>query len=334
MSKNEILKVENLKQYFPIKGGILGRTVNKVKAVDDISFTIKEGETLSLVGESGCGKSTTGRAILRLDDPISGKVEFDNEDLLSLGKRDLRKRRKNMQIIFQDPYASLNPRQTIGNTLIEAMQVQNAVPKEKRRMRAIELLEIVGLNKKQLNRYPHEFSGGQRQRVGIARALAVNPKIIVCDEAVSALDVSVQAQVLNLLKKLQRELNLTYLFIAHDLGVVRHISDRVAVMYLGKIVEIANKHCLFENPKHPYTKSLLSAIPIPKPGKKIERIYLKGDVPSPINPPTGCRFHTRCPFATDICKVKEPELRITSNMKKGHLAACHHIEDIEANNSI
>lgn len=330
MSQNELLKVNHLKQYFPIKGGFLGRTVDQVKAVDNVSFEIYEGETLSVVGESGCGKSTTGRAILRLDEPTDGDIKFDGEDLLSLNKSEMRKRRKNLQVIFQDPYASLNPRQTVGKILTEAMGIQNSVPKDKQRERAIELLETVGMNAEQINRYPHEFSGGQRQRIGIARALSVNPKLIICDEAVSALDVSVQAQVLNLLKKLQKQFNLTFLFIAHDLGVVRHISDRIIVMYLGNVVEIADKKTLFENPQHPYTKALLSAIPIPDPEVKKERIILQGDVPSPISPPSGCRFHTRCPFATEICKTDVPELRNLDHMKEGHSAACHHIETIES----
>ncbi|SHH90071.1 ABC transporter ATP-binding protein [Virgibacillus chiguensis] len=328
MAQKELLKVTNLKQYFPIKGGFLGRTVNHVKAVDDVTFEIFEGETLSVVGESGCGKSTTGRAILRLDEPTAGEIEFDGGDLLALSKSDMRKKRKDLQVIFQDPYASLNPRQTVAQILTEAMAIQNVIPKKERRKRAIELLETVGLNAGQIDRYPHEFSGGQRQRVGIARALSVNPKLIICDEAVSALDVSVQAQVLNLLKNLQREFKLTFLFIAHDLGVVRHISDRIIVMYLGKIVEIADKKSLFDNPQHPYTKSLLSAIPTPDPEAKKERIILKGDVPSPIDPPTGCRFHTRCPFATDLCKTEVPDLRNLDHMKEGHRAACHHIEKI------
>ncbi|HLR60832.1 MAG TPA: dipeptide ABC transporter ATP-binding protein [Lentibacillus sp.] len=330
MSQNELLKVNHLKQYFPIKGGFLGKTVDQVKAVDNVSFEIYEGETLSVVGESGCGKSTTGRAILRLDEPTDGDIKFDGEDLLSLNKSEMRKRRKNLQVIFQDPYASLNPRQTVGKILTEAMGIQNSVPKDKQRERAIELLETVGMNAEQINRYPHEFSGGQRQRIGIARALSVNPKLIICDEAVSALDVSVQAQVLNLLKKLQKQFNLTFLFIAHDLGVVRHISDRIIVMYLGNVVEIADKKTLFENPQHPYTKALLSAIPIPDPEVKKERIILQGDVPSPISPPSGCRFHTRCPFATEICKTDVPELRNLDHMKEGHSAACHHIETIES----
>ncbi|MBB5173141.1 ABC transporter ATP-binding protein [Texcoconibacillus texcoconensis] len=327
----ELLQVHNLKQYFPIKGGIFGRKINDVKAVDDITFAINEGETLSIVGESGCGKSTTGRAILRLDEPTSGEVTFDGEDLLSLNKKEMQKKRKDLQIIFQDPYASINPRQTVRQVLNEAMEIQNVLPKEERYDRMIELLETVGLGPDKLDRFPHEFSGGQRQRIGIARALAVDPKMIVCDESVSALDVSVQAQVLNLLQKLQKDLNLTYLFISHDLGVVRHISDRVLVMYLGKIVEIADKKSLFDNPKHPYTKTLLSAIPVPDPNAKKEQIVLKGDVPSPIDPPTGCRFHTRCPFATDRCKEEVPELRQNENlMGEQHQAACHYIEEIES----
>ena len=275
MAKKELLKVEGLKQYFPIKGGFLGRTVNHVKAVDDISFTVYEGETVSIVGESGCGKSTTGRAILRLEEPTDGKVAFQEVDLASLSKREMRKYRKDLQIIFQDPYASINPRQTVSEILTEAMEIQNSVPKEKRRERVLELLQTVGLNEYQADRYPHEFSGGQRQRIGIARALSVNPKLIICDEAVSALDVSIQAQVLNLLEELQEEYKLTYLFISHDLGVVRHISDRVIVMYLGKIVEIADKDSLFDNPKHPYTKALLSAIPVPDPEHIKSHIVLK-----------------------------------------------------------
>ncbi|WP_147802628.1 ABC transporter ATP-binding protein [Alkalicoccus halolimnae] len=327
----DILKVQNLKQYFPIKGGIFGRKVNDVKAVDDISFEVKQGETLSIVGESGCGKSTTGRAILRLDEPTSGEVEFGGQDLLALSKKQMRQRRKDLQIIFQDPYASINPRQTVRQILSEAMQIQDVMPKDKREARIKELMNIVGLGPHQIDRFPHEFSGGQRQRIGIARALSVDPKMIICDESVSALDVSIQAQVLNLLKKLQNELDLTYLFISHDLGVVRHISDRVLVMYLGKIVEIADKKSLFDNPKHPYTKTLLSAIPVPDPTVKKDQIILKGDVPSPIDPPTGCRFHTRCPFATDKCKEEEPVLRTNDSlMDGGHRAACHYIEEIES----
>lgn len=328
MVKKELLKVEGLKQYFPIKGGFFGRTVNYVKAVDDISFTIYEGETVSIVGESGCGKSTTGRAILRLEEPTEGIVEFQGNDLTKLSKSEMRKYRKDLQIIFQDPYASINPRQTVASVLNEAMQIQKVLPTNQRRARIEELLQTVGLRPEQADRYPHEFSGGQRQRIGIARALSVNPKLIICDEAVSALDVSIQAQVLNLLEDLQREYGLTYLFISHDLGVVRHISDRIIVMYLGRIVEIADKLSLFENPQHPYTKALLSAIPVLDPDAKKERIVLKGDVPSPIDPPKGCRFHTRCPFATNKCRTEVPILRTSNLMKEGHQVACHHMEAI------
>lgn len=328
MSK-ELLTVKNLKQYFPIKGGILGRTVNVVKAVDDISFSVREGETVSIVGESGCGKSTTGRAILRLDEPTSGEVLFEGTDLLSLNKTQMNRRRKDLQMIFQDPYASLNPRKTALQVLEEAMDIQNVIPKKDRRGRAIELLETVGLAAYQANRYPHEFSGGQRQRIGIARALSVNPRLIISDEAVSALDVSIQAQVLNLMKSLQTEFKLTYLFISHDLGVVRHISDRIIVMYLGTIVEIADKHSLFRRPQHPYTRALLSAIPTLDPERKKERIILKGDVPSPINPPSGCRFHTRCMYATDRCRSEAPLLREVDE-RGGHQAACHYIQEIAA----
>lgn len=328
MAKKELLKVEGLKQYFPIKGGFLGRTVNNVKAIDGISFTIYEGETVSIVGESGCGKSTTGRAILRLEEPTEGIVEFQGTDLTKLSKSEMRKYRKDLQIIFQDPYASINPRQTVASLLSEAMHIQNVLPANERRARIEQLLETVGLRPYQADRYPHEFSGGQRQRIGIARALSVNPKLIICDEAVSALDVSIQAQVLNLLEELQKDFGLTYLFISHDLGVVRHISDRIIVMYLGKIVEIADKVSLFENPQHPYTKALLSAIPVPDPDAKKERIVLKGDVPSPIDPPTGCRFHTRCLFATDKCRTEEPQLRTSNIMEQGHEAACHYMEQI------
>jgi peptide/nickel transport system ATP-binding protein/oligopeptide transport system ATP-binding protein len=318
--KKVLLKVDQLKQYFPIKGGFFGRTINHVKAVDDITFDIHQGETLSIVGESGCGKSTTGRAILRLDEPTSGSIHFQDKDLLSLGKKEMRRTRKDLQVIFQDPFASLNPRQTIGKILGEALAIQNVVPKENRKSRIEELLGHVGLRPESMERYPHEFSGGQRQRIGIARALAVDPKLIICDEAVSALDVSIQAQVLNLLKSLQRQFDLTFLFISHDLGVVRHISDRVMVMYLGKIVEIADKKSIFEQPQHPYTRALLSAIPVPNPVHERERILLTGDVPSPIDPPSGCRFHTRCPFVQDICKTQLPELKRSA---QNHQVACH-----------
>ena len=325
MSKQPLLEVKNLKQYFPIKGGIFGRTVNHVKAVDDISFTVNKGETVSIVGESGCGKSTTGRAILRLDEPYEGEVYFEGENILNLSKSQMRKKRIDMQIIFQDPYASLNPRQKVSQILSEALEIQNVVPRSERRDKIIKLLETVGIGKHQIDRHPHEFSGGQRQRIGIARALSVNPKLIVCDEAVSALDVSIQAQVLNLLKDLQREFDLTYLFISHDLGVVRHISDKIIVMYLGKIVEIADKKSLFENPQHPYTRALLSAIPSTDITHKKERIILKGDVPSPINPPSGCRFHTRCPYAMERCKTEDPALHHISGQEQK--VACHLVEN-------
>ncbi|WP_010274264.1 ABC transporter ATP-binding protein [Paenibacillus senegalensis] len=325
----ELLRVDSLKMYYPIKGGFLGRTVNHVKAVDDISFTIYEGETVSIVGESGCGKSTTGRAIMRLEEPTAGRVWFEGTDLLKLTKKQMLRKRRELQMIFQDPYASLNPRKTAAQTLEEALKIQQIVPADKRRERAIELLEMVGLAAYQADRFPHEFSGGQRQRIGIARALSVNPKLVICDEAVSALDVSIQAQVLNLLKKLQKELKLTYLFISHDLGVVRHISNRIIVMYLGKIVEIADKASLFNDAQHPYTQALLSAIPSLNPANKKERTILKGDIPSPIDPPGGCRFHTRCPFARDRCKTDTPELRKVKD-RSFHLAACHFMEEIEA----
>lgn len=323
-----LLEVINLKQHFFLKNNGLFQPQQVVKAVDDISFQLFPGETLSIVGESGCGKSTTGRSILRLDEPTEGEVIFEGESLTAMGKKELRDTRGEIQVIFQDPYASLNPRRTIRQMLNEAMAIQNVLPKEQREDRILELMDHVGLRPEYLERYPHEFSGGQRQRIGIARALAVNPKVIICDEAVSALDVSIQAQILNLLKKLQREFDLTFLFISHDLSVVRHISDRVLVMYLGKIVEITDKKSLFETPLHPYTKALLSAIPVTDQKYKKERILLKGDVPSPFNPPSGCRFHTRCPFATDLCKTKEPVLR---TIKDNHNVACHYAEDLAKN---
>ncbi|MGY0692401.1 ABC transporter ATP-binding protein [Virgibacillus sp. FSP13] len=328
-TETPILKVSNLKQYFPIKSGIFSRVSNHVKAVDDISFEVFKGETLSIVGESGCGKSTTGRAILRLEDPTSGKIEFDGKDLLNLSKRKMRSIRKDVQVIFQDPFASLNPRQTVGRIIEEALEILSDLSKSDRIKRVSELLEQVGLRPEFANRYPHEFSGGQRQRIGIARALAANPKIIICDEAVSALDVSVQAQVLNLLKKIQKEYKLTYIFISHDLGVVRHISNRVMVMYLGKVVEIGEKKTIFENPHHPYTKALLSAIPEPKKERRKERMILTGDVPSPINPPSGCKFHTRCPFATKYCRENTPTLEKTNHNSE---VACFYAEELFDNN--
>ncbi len=328
MNKKELLIVNDLKLYFPIKGGFLGRTINHVKAVDGISFTVHQGETVSLVGESGCGKSTAGRAILRLEEPTAGEIIFDGVNLTSFSKKEMRSKRKDMQIIFQDPFASINPRQTAVQVLEEALFIQNIVPREQRRSRAVELLKTVGLAAYQADRYPHEFSGGQRQRIGIARALSLNPQLIICDEAVSALDVSIRAQILNLLIKLQKEFHLTYLFISHDLGVVRHISDRIIVMYLGRIMEIASNKALFEDARHPYTKALLSAIPIPKPGKKRKRIVLKGDVPSSIDPPQGCRFHTRCAYAQEICQEEVPELRSAKAPDQEHLVACHFFETI------
>ncbi|WP_026581765.1 ABC transporter ATP-binding protein [Bacillus sp. J33] len=323
--KNIVLQVDHLKQYFPVKRDSIFKPKTFVKAVDDVSFELFEGETLSIVGESGCGKSTTGRAILRLDEPTDGKVLYMGKNILSLSKKEMRKLRGDLQVIFQDPFASLNPRQTVKQILNEAMAIQNVVEKPKRKDRMLELLSYVGLPPEALDRYPHEFSGGQRQRIGIARALAVNPKLIICDEAVSALDVSIQAQILNLLKKLQKQFKLTFLFISHDLSVVRHISDRVMVMYLGKVVEIAEKKELFDSPLHPYTQALLSSIPVPDPTLKRERVILKGDVPSPIDPPGGCRFHTRCPFAAEKCKQEEPPLR---ELVKGHYVSCHFAEDL------
>ncbi|MCL2571604.1 MAG: dipeptide ABC transporter ATP-binding protein [Defluviitaleaceae bacterium] len=319
-----LLEVKNLKQYFPIKGGILGRTMKYVKAVDDISFTVNPGETISIVGESGCGKSTTGRSILRLEKPNSGKVLFDGVDLLSLSNKEMRKKRGDIQIIFQDPYASINPRRTVYQTICEAMDIQNIGNKTNRRQDILNILETVGLGEHHIDHYPHQFSGGQRQRIGIARALSVRPKLIVCDEAVSALDVSIQAQVLNLLKSLQKKYQLTYVFISHDLGVVRHISDRIIVMYLGKIMEISDKKALFQHPGHPYTYALLSSIPSTNMLEKKERIILQGDVPSPINPPKGCPFHTRCPYAYSTCFKDLPELH---QVGEGQQVACHLAKD-------
>jgi oligopeptide/dipeptide ABC transporter ATP-binding protein len=320
MAEN-LLEVKNLKKYFPVKAGIFKKTVAHVKAVDDISFAVKEGETLGLVGESGCGKSTTGRTILRLLEATAGEIIFEGKSVMDLDKKSMREIRRDMQIIFQDPYASLNPRMTVADIVGEPLDIHNLAKNKKERNEKVrEILENVGLGAEYMHRYPHEFSGGQRQRIGVARALAVDPKLIIADEPVSALDVSVQAQVVNLLQDLQKEYGLTYLFIAHDLSVVKHISDRVAVMYLGKIVEITDKHELYSNPKHPYTQSLLSAIPEADPKKKKDRIILKGDVPSPVDPPSGCRFHPRCPKAFEPCSVKEPEFKEYGD---GHFAACH-----------
>src|SRR6188472_1270088 len=318
-----LLSVNNLVMHFPLTQGIIfQRKVGAVQAVDGISFEVRKGETLGLVGESGCGKSTTGRAILQLYKPTSGEIVFQGKDLTKLPGGEMRKMRRHLQMIFQDPYASLNPRMTVGSIIAEPMQIHGLVEKKDRNKRVQDLLQTVGLNPYFANRYPHEFSGGQRQRIGIARALAANPDFIVCDEPVSALDVSIQAQIVNLLEDLQDQFGLTYLFIAHDLSVVKHISDRVAVMYLGKIVEMADRNDLYDNPLHPYTKALPSAVPIPDPvvERGRERIILSGDVPSPINPPSGCHFHTRCPYVMDVCKSIDP---ILADQGDNHLVACH-----------
>lgn len=315
-----LLKVENLTKKFPIHGGLFSREVAAVQAVQGVSFELQKGKTLGLVGESGCGKSTLGRCIIRLIEPTSGKVFFKGQDITNVGGDELRALRRKMQIIFQDPYASLNPRMTIGAIIEEPLEIHNLMGSRKDRQdRVKQLIDLVGLRTEHLNRYPHEFSGGQRQRVGIARALAVEPELIICDEPVSALDVSIQAQVINLLMDLQQKLGLTYVFIAHDLKVVEHVSADVAVMYLGKIVEKASASDLYLDPKHPYTKALLSAIPVPDPRKREGRIILKGDVPSPINPPPGCQFHPRCPMMIEDCKKQIPPLE---NKKPNHLAAC------------
>jgi oligopeptide transport system ATP-binding protein len=317
-----LLEVKNLVKHYPVtKGFIFQRQVGAVKAVDGLDFYIRKGETLGLVGESGCGKTTTGRVILRLQEPTSGEALFEGRDIFKLHKEELRRMRRDMQIIFQDPYSSLNPRMTVGDIIGEPLEIHNLARGRDKIRRVQELLEVVGLSPYHANRYPHEFSGGQRQRIGIARALAVNPKLIIADEPVSALDVSIQAQVLNLLESLQKEFGLTYLFIAHDLSVVKHISDRIAVMYLGKIVEMAPADELFANPQHPYTEALLSAVPIPNPEMRRERIILPGDVPSPINPPAGCRFHTRCLYAQPSCRVDPPPFEDIGG-GRDHFVAC------------
>lgn len=323
MSKNvteNILEVKDLKVYFPIKGDLLPRTVGHVKAVDGISFNIRYGETLGLVGESGCGKSTTGRAIQKLQDSHEGRIIFDGEDITNFNRREMKAVRKNMQLIFQDPFASLNPRINIKDAIEEVLIVHNFGDKEARRKRIIQLLDYVGLNTSQLNRFPHEFSGGQRQRIVIARALAVDPKFIICDESVSALDVSIQSQILNLLENLQKELNITYLFISHDLSVVKHISDKIAVMYLGKIMEIADSEELFINPSHPYTQALLSAIPVSDPTLRKDRSILEEDMPNTLTTPSGCRFSSRCPEVMNICENMEPKMIDLGNE---HLVSCH-----------
>lgn len=318
---NSLLQVKNLVKFFPIKKGVFRKTVGWIKAVDDISFEVYEGETLGLVGESGCGKTTTALTILRLEEPTKGQVIFDGRDITKMRKGDMRKERKNIQIIFQDPYSSLDPRMKIKDIIAEGMLTHNILKNAKDRYKKVgELLERVGIPAEYMDRFPHEFSGGQRQRIGIARALALEPKIIMCDEAVSALDVSIRSQIINLLKDLQEEYNLTYLFVAHDLSVIKYISDRVVVMYLGKIVEIADKKGFFTNTLHPYAQALISAVPVPNPDYKRERIILKGDVPSPVNPPQGCRFHPRCSKVMKICSEIEPEL---VKVKEGHFVACH-----------
>jgi len=315
-----LLEVENLKKYFPVKKGVLSRTVGQVRAVDGVSFTLKRGETLGLVGESGCGKTTVGRSILRLTEPTAGRVNFNGKDLLALDREALRSMRASLQIIFQDPFSSLDPRMNVGQIIAEPIRNHMKIPKSEIQQRVAYLMERVGLHPEQLRRYPHEFSGGQRQRIGIARALALNPLAIICDEPVSALDVSIQAQVINLLAQLQEQMNLSYLFIAHDLSVVEHISDRVAVMYLGRIVELTTDRELYRNPLHPYSQALLSAVPVPDPEIRQQKILLKGDVPSPVNPPPGCTFHTRCPQCEDICSRETPDFRDLGNE---HWVACH-----------
>jgi peptide/nickel transport system ATP-binding protein len=326
-NREVLLRVQGLQKHFPIRKGVLQRQVGAVKAVDGIDFEVRKGETLGVVGESGCGKSTMGRVITRLQDPTGGSIEFEGQDITRLSASKMRPLRRDIQMIFQDPYGSLNPRHTIGSIVSAPFRLQGVEPQGGVKKEVQRLLELVGLSPEHYNRYPHEFSGGQRQRIGIARALALKPKLVVADEPVSALDVSIQAQVVNLMDDLQSELGLTYVIIAHDLSVVRHVSDRIAVMYLGKIVELADRTSLYEAPMHPYTKALMSAVPVPDPkrrGTKSERILLKGDVPSPIAPPSGCRFHTRCWKATQVCKTTEPPL---IELKPGQQVACHHPEN-------
>ncbi|GLC90294.1 ABC transporter ATP-binding protein [Lysinibacillus piscis] len=323
---NVLLKVNGLKKYFPIRQGMLNTQVGDVKAVDDVSFEVFEGETLGIVGESGCGKSTTGRLLMRLLEPTDGAIEFDGKMISELSNSEMRKARRDIQMIFQDPYASLNPRHSIGKILEEPLIVHGMGNAKERKKKVLELLEIVGLNEYHAKRYPHQFSGGQRQRIGIARALMTNPRLIIADEPVSALDVSIQAQVLNLLQSLQKELKLTYIFISHDLGVVRHISNRVGVMYLGRMVELTASEDLYAEPLHPYTQALLSSVPVPDPTFEREQIIITGDIPSASNPPSGCAFHTRCPFKKDVCSQVIPKLQ---EVKPGHSVACHLYEAIQ-----
>jgi oligopeptide transport system ATP-binding protein len=315
-----LLEIRNLKKYFPVGEGLFSRGKGMLKAVDDVTLAVHEGETLGLVGESGCGKSTLGRTILRLIEPTGGEVIFQGKNLLTLSQRELRDMRRQMQIIFQDPYASLNPRMRVGDIVGEGLEIHKLAKGKAKRERVVELLHQVGLREDHYDRYPHEFSGGQRQRIGIARALAVSPKFIVCDEPVSSLDVSIQAQIINLLQELQEKMHLTYLFISHDLRVVEHISHRVAIMYLGKVVELANSETIYRDAKHPYTRALLSAVPLPDTGKKKERVVLQGDVPSPVNPPSGCTFHPRCSYREAICDQTEPPLDFDA---EGHGVSCH-----------